>query len=116
IATANLKDALALRRLAFFDLAPTVQGSAGYTDSLLSKAAAPPGTSRILRQNELYDAGFDATWEIDLFGGVRRSVQAANAGLAATEATRLDVVVSVVAEVIRNDFDLRGQQDHLAVD
>src|SRR5436309_325399 len=115
IATANLKEARALRRLAVFDLAPTVQGSAGYADFLLSKAAAPPGTPRNLRQSELYDAGFDATWEIDLFGRVRRSVQAANAGLAATEATRLDVLVSVVAEVARNYFELRGQQNQLAV-
>src|SRR5437660_73226 len=115
IATANLKEARALRRLAVFDLAPTVQGSAGYSDFLLSKAAAPPGTPRNLRQSELYDAGFDATWEIDLFGRVRRSVQAANAGLAATEATRLDVLVSVVAEVARNYFELRGQQNQLAV-
>src|SRR5437899_2668928 len=115
IATANLKEARALRRLAVFDLAPTVQGSAGYSDFLLSKAAAPPGTPRHLRQSELYDAGFDATWEIDLFGRVRRSVQAANAGLAATEATRLDVLVSVVAEVARNYFELRGQQNQLAV-
>src|ERR1043166_4223181 len=70
IATANLKEARALRRLAVFDLAPTVQGSASYSDFLLSKAAAPPGTPRNLRQSELYDAGFDATWEIDLFGRV----------------------------------------------
>jgi multidrug efflux system outer membrane protein len=115
IATANLKEARALRRLAVFDLAPTVQGSASYSDFLLSKAAAPPGTPRILRQSELYDAGFDATWEIDLFGRVLRSVQAANAGLAATEATRLDVLVSVVAEVARNYFELRGAQNQLAV-
>ena len=115
IATANLKEARALRQLAVFDLAPTVQGSASYSDFLLSKAAAPPGTPRNLRQSELYDAGFDATWEIDLFGRVRRSVQAANAGLAATEATRLDVLVSVVAEVVRSYFELRGQQNQLAV-
>ena len=115
IATANLKEARALRRLAVFDIAPTVRGSAGYSDFLLSKAAAPPGTPRNLRQSELYDAGFDATWEIDIFGRVRRSIQAANAGLAATEANRLDVLVSVVAEVARNYFELRGAQNQLAV-
>src|SRR5258708_15544872 len=79
IATANLQEARALRRLAIFDLAPTVQANAGYADSLLSKAAAVPGTPRNLRQSELYDASFDATWELDLFGRVRRSVQAATA-------------------------------------
>src|SRR5258706_5499976 len=102
IATANLKESRALRRLATFDLAPTVQANAGYANSLLSKAAAPPGTPRSAREGEIYDASFDATSELDLFERVRRSVQAANAGLAVAEATRLDVLVSVTAEVARN--------------
>src|SRR5207249_273720 len=115
IATANLKEARALRRLAAFDLAPTVQANAGYANSLLSKAAALPGTPRSAREGELYDASFDATWELDLFGRVRRSVQAANAQLGSVEATRLDVLVSVTAEVARNDVELRGAQNQLAV-
>ncbi len=115
IATANLKEARALRRLTTFDLAPTVQANAGYANSLLSKAAAPPGTPRDAREMEFYDASFDATWELDLFGRVRRSVQAANAQLASVEANRLDVLVSVTAEVARNYFELRGLQNQLAV-
>jgi len=115
IATANLKEARALRRLTTFDLAPTVVGNAGYANSLLSKAAAPPGTPRDARQGEFYDASFDATWELDLFGRVRRSVQAANAQVGSVEATRLDVLVSVTAEVARNYFELRGLQNQLAV-
>src|SRR5882672_6651322 len=115
IATANLKEARALRRLTTFDLAPTVQANAGYANSLLSKAAAPPNTPRSAREGELYDAGFDATWELDLFGRVRRSVQAAGAQAAAVEATRLDVLVSVTSEIARNYFELRGLQNQLAV-
>src|SRR5437867_1912693 len=115
IATANLKGARALRRLTTYDLAPTVQGNAGYQNSLLSKSAAPPGVSRGNREFELYDASFDATWELDLFGRVRRSVQAADAQFSATEATRLDVLVSVTAEVARNYLELRGLQNQLAV-
>src|SRR5437867_8988179 len=115
IATANLKEARALRRLTTFDLAPTVQANAGYANFLLSKAAAPPATPRDAREGEIYDASFDATWELDLFGRVGRSVQAANAGLAAADATRLDVLVTVTAEVARNYFELRGLQNQLAV-
>ena len=115
IAAANLKEARALRRLTTFDLAPTVQGNAGYQNGLLSKSAALPGASRGDREFELYDASFDATWELDLFGRVRRSVQAANAQLGSVEATRLDVLVSVTAEVARNYFELRGLQNQLAV-
>jgi multidrug efflux system outer membrane protein len=69
IATANLKEARALRRLATFDLAPTVQANAGYANTLLSKAAAP-NVPRRAREIELYDASFDATWELDFFGRV----------------------------------------------
>lgn len=115
IATANLKESRALRRLTTFDLAPTVQANAGYANSLLSKAAAPPGAPRAARETEFYDAGFDATWELDLFGRVRRLVQAARASLAVAEATRLDTLVSVTAEVARNYFELRGLQNQLAV-
>ncbi len=115
IATANLKEARALRRLSAFDLVPTVQGNGGYTKQLLSKVAAPPGTPRDAREGEFFDASFDATWELDLFGRVRRSVQAANAGLGAAEATRQDVLVSVTSEIARNYFELRGLQNQLDV-
>jgi multidrug efflux system outer membrane protein len=115
IATANLKEARALRHLTTYDLAPTVQANAGYEHALLSKAAAFPGASRGAREFDLYDASFDATWELDLFGRVRRSVQAAAAQFSATEATRLDVQVSVTAEVARNYLELRGLQNQLAV-
>ena len=114
IATANVKEARALRRLTTFDLAPTVQANAGYENGLLSKAALP-GATRGARESELYDASFDATWELDLFGRVRRSVQAANAQLGSADATRLDVLVTVTAEVARNYFELRGLQNQLAV-
>src|SRR5262245_61842644 len=115
IATANLQEARALRRLAKFDLVPTVTANAGYANALLSKAAAAPGTPRNFREGEFYDIGFDAFWELDLFGRVRRSVQAANARTESVEATLLDVLVSVTAEVARNYFELRGLQNQLAV-
>ncbi|HTI69163.1 MAG TPA: efflux transporter outer membrane subunit [Candidatus Limnocylindria bacterium] len=115
IATANLREARALRRLATFDLAPTVQANGSYANSLLSQAAALPGTPRDARQIEFYDAGFDATWELDLFGRVRRSVEASNAQLGAADANRLDVLVSVTSEVARNYFELRGLQNRLGV-
>src|SRR5213075_210458 len=64
---------------------------------------------------EFYDASFDATWELDFFGRVRRSVQAAQAQVGSVEASRLDLLVSVTAEVARNYFELRGLQNQLAV-
>ncbi|HXU78426.1 MAG TPA: TolC family protein, partial [Methylomirabilota bacterium] len=111
IAAANVKEARALRRLTTFDLAPTVQANGSYANTLLSKTAALPGTPRSAREFEFYDAGFDATWELDFFGRVRRTVQAASAQLGRAEANRLDVLVSVTAEVARNYFELRGSQN-----
>ncbi len=114
IATANLLEARALHRFTQYDLAPVFNGEAGYTHSLYS-TAFEPGVARDARNIELYDAGFDATWELDLFGHVRRSVQAALAEVQAAEAVRRDVEVSLISEVARNYFELRGAQNQLAV-
>ena len=114
IATANLREARALRREAQFDLLPVPQGTAGYTDTRYSQAFEP-GVARGLRDIELYDVGFDATWELDFFGRVRRSVQAATAEVQAAAATRRDVMVTLISEVARNYFELRGTQTELAV-
>ena len=59
--------------------------------------------------------GFDAAWEIDLFGHVRRSVEAARADLGAERAHYRDAEVTVAAEVARNYFELRGAQRRLEV-
>ena len=114
IATANLLEARALRRQAQFDLLPTPAANAGYTHSLYSQAFEP-GVPRNLRELELYDAGFDATWELDFFGRVRRSVEATTDEMQAAEANRRDVEVSLISEVARNYFELRGAQEELAV-
>ena len=71
------------------------------------------GSSRI--DAESYSLGFDATWEVDLFGHVRRSVEAARADLGAQQAGLRDAQVTVAAEVARNYFELRGTQKRLDV-
>ncbi|HEX4183291.1 MAG TPA: efflux transporter outer membrane subunit [Caulobacteraceae bacterium] len=63
----------------------------------------------------LYSAGFDATWEIDLFGGVRRSVEAAKATEEATEWARRDAQVSLLAEVANDYMTLRALQARIAI-
>ena len=75
--------------------------------------AIPGFTDEPVRINT-YRAGFDAFWEIDLFGRVRSAIRAASA-TAAGEAALEDVRVSVAAEVARNYFELRGLQQQLAV-
>lgn len=118
-ATARLKQARALRRERLFDFLPSVLGSGSYTNnrqSLGTFAAQglPPGLA-IRRDTELFDVGFDATWELDLFGRVRRRNESARAAAQAANASRNQVVLSVIAEVARNYFELRGAQDQLTV-
>ncbi|HEY0584925.1 MAG TPA: efflux transporter outer membrane subunit [Pseudoduganella sp.] len=58
----------------------------------------------------LYQAGFDAAWELDLWGRVRRSVQAADAGMAEASSVLRDVQLAVQLEVARNYYELRAAQ------
>ena len=114
IAQANLREARALRRESQFDFGPVVNGDAAYTHQLSSQDAVF-GFPRNLREIELYDVGFDATWELDVFGHVRRAVEANSAMVQAAEANRRDLEVILTGEVARNYFELRGAQNELAV-
>ncbi|WP_120296410.1 efflux transporter outer membrane subunit [Paraburkholderia sp. BL23I1N1] len=62
---------------------------------------------------QLYTAGFDATWEIDLFGGTRRAIEAASADAEAVDADLADTQVSLAAEVAQTYVELRDQQTRL---
>jgi NodT family efflux transporter outer membrane factor (OMF) lipoprotein len=62
-----------------------------------------------------YQVGFDATWEIDLFGGIRRSVEAARAQTAAQVWNRRDSEVSLTAEVASDYLAYRGLQRRAAI-
>jgi NodT family efflux transporter outer membrane factor (OMF) lipoprotein len=59
--------------------------------------------------------GFDAQWELDFFGGVRRAVEAADAIVESEEENNRDVLVTVLGEVARNYIELRANQKQLAV-
>src|SRR5271170_5403205 len=94
-----------------FDYAPHVQLDGSYSHFDEQQPGFGPA-----RVNAQFDSlGFDAAWEIDLFGHVRRSVEAARADLGAERANYQDVQVTVAAEVARNYFELRGAQKRLLV-
>lgn len=93
------------------DYAPHVQLQGSYSRS--DEQQPGFGTNRYNIQSD--SLGFDATWEIDLVGRVRRSVEAARADLGAERANYRDAQVTVAAEVARNYFELRGAQKRLAV-
>jgi multidrug efflux system outer membrane protein len=94
-----------------FDYAPHVQAGAAYSHA--DEQQPGFGPTRISSQSD--SLGFDAAWEIDLFGRVRRSVEAARDDLDAERANYQDAQVTVAAEVARNYFGLRGAQKRLAV-
>jgi NodT family efflux transporter outer membrane factor (OMF) lipoprotein len=60
-------------------------------------------------------AGFAASWEIDLFGGYRRAIEAGKYDIEAAAAARNAVLISVVADVARNYVDMRGLQARRAI-
>jgi multidrug efflux system outer membrane protein len=76
---------------------------------------AIPGFSDRPRKLTTYQVGFDAFWELDLFGRIRSEVRAASANAEGFEAEADNVRVSVAAEVARNYFEVRGLQQQLAV-
>lgn len=113
-ADARLKEARTARIGQLFDFLPTVTGKASGSALRQSRGGVPPGTP-VTRNYDLYEAGFDASWELDLFGRGRRYRQSVVAAEQAAEALRGGVRLSVVAELARNYFELRGAQNQLAV-
>jgi len=67
------------------------------------------------RYQSLYDVGVSASWEIDLFGGLRRSAEAATAEAQAAEAGRLGTRISVAADAADAYLRIRGDQVRIAV-
>ena len=63
----------------------------------------------------IYQYGFDSTWELDLWGKVRRSVEAADANVTASAEARRDTLLSSLAEVARDYLQLRGTQTRLQI-
>jgi NodT family efflux transporter outer membrane factor (OMF) lipoprotein len=114
IAQSRLSSARASRRLASYDLVPTITGTGSSQRQQFSIAQTPGVTSQLPGQ-QLWDVGFDASWEVDMFGRVGRSVKAQSALAESSGYGLEDVQVTVAAEVARTYFDLRGAQRQLAV-
>ena len=98
-AESQLRQARAARGIAASANLPSLQASG------LAESGEVNGVS-----SASASAGLDASWELDVFGGTRRGVEAAQADLEATEEARRDVLVSVLAEVALNYVDLRTLQ------
>jgi len=115
-AEARIRQARAARGIAASGLGPAVDAGGSFQRS------RSPGRTDNWRQGETrgvvsntYDAGFDAGWELDVFGGIRRGIEAADADLQAAEEDRRDVLVTLTAEVARNYIELRSFQQRIEI-
>ncbi|WBO22669.1 efflux transporter outer membrane subunit [Sphingomonas abietis] len=124
-AGAQLRQARAQYKQARAALFPTlnVNGSGGRT-ALLGKGqstfiATPGGTGGTSFATEgsynQVNAGLDAAYEVDLFGGVRRSIEAAKGDYASSAETLRDTQRTIVAEVALDYIDARSAQERLAI-
>lgn len=112
-AEARLAETRALSGLTRYALFPTVTAA---TDANRSRASnEDPFVPRGLGTTETYRAGFDATWELDLFGGLRNPSRAIRARTEANAAELRSVRISMVAETAQAYFALRGAQRRLAL-
>jgi NodT family efflux transporter outer membrane factor (OMF) lipoprotein len=71
--------------------------------------------SRKLNAFDVYQVGFDASWEIDLWGKVRRSVESSSASVEASAEARRAILLTNLAEVARDYIELRGNQTQIRI-
>jgi NodT family efflux transporter outer membrane factor (OMF) lipoprotein len=119
VAQARLRQARAIRGVRAADLGPEVDVAGSALRQLQSRNqpffGALPLPPNFPFEYNVYQAGFDASWEIDLFGGKRRALEAASAEWEGAIETRNDAMVSLQAEVARNYVELRGGQQRLEI-
>lgn len=116
-ASARIDEARALRDRAAGQQLPAVSAGASVNRRRQSEnGPLPVGSIPGLDASQtIYDAGFDAAWELDLFGANRRALEGASARLQATEAEAQGVRMRIVAEVARTWFEATGAREELLV-
>jgi len=111
LAGARIRQARAARGAGAADLWPGVDASASYTRSRSPGGPANGGGSG----QDLFQAGLDAAWELDFFGGTRRNIEALDADWSAAVEDRRDVLVTLVSDVGLSYITLRGLQQQIVI-
>jgi NodT family efflux transporter outer membrane factor (OMF) lipoprotein len=137
-AALRLRESRAALGVAEAALLPTAEGTAAYSRQQLSKkgvlslagngtATTPAsstagagvvpnsGSTGIFAPFNLYQAGFDASWEIDFWGHARRGIESAEASATAAREAQRDVLVRALAELARDYMQLRGVQVNIEI-
>ncbi len=122
LAEARIHEARATRQIEAAPLWPELDATGSFSRTLQSQnefqssgVSLPAGSVVSNQPTNLYEAGFDASWEIDVFGGTRRSVESAQDSLEASLYDRNDVLLTLLGEVASGYIDLRSYQAQLEV-
>lgn len=111
-AKAKIREARASYRQSVGTLLPSADGSGSATRNRVSATSAGTTASETYSQ---YQSGFDASWELDLFGANRRGVEAASYGLDASEEELRSTLLTLVGDVTSNYVQARGYQARIAL-
>ncbi|MGI2036102.1 efflux transporter outer membrane subunit [Rhizobium panacihumi] len=112
VAKARVREARATLGQETGKLAPSLETSSRVNRTKTSETAAVANTDNVFTQ---YQSGFDVSWEIDLFGGKRRGVEAAKYGLDAAEEELRNTLLVLVGDVASNYVQVRAAQARLAL-
>src|SRR5260370_19911594 len=116
IALARIREERAYLVISRAGLYPSIDTSGYYTRQRYS-ANTPFGffPQVLPRDEKIYEAGFDVSWELDVFGGIRRGVEASKADLAASIENARDVRVTLLAEAARDYVAVRALERRLQI-
>jgi outer membrane protein, multidrug efflux system len=109
LAQARLRQARSQRGVVVGGPLPAVNGAASYQRN------RPAGAGALVHEQNLFQTGLDAAWELDAFGGIRRNVESADASIMAAQESIRDVQVSLAAEVALDYVLLRGYQQQIVI-
>lgn len=126
LAEARIRQARTQRRVTASAAFPTLDATGSYSRIKRGSgfstfgAGAISGTSGFVGAGssgafDLFQTGLDASWEIDVFGGVRRAVEAANANIAASQENLNDAIVTLLGELATDYFQIRGSQRRIEI-
>lgn len=115
-AATHVEQSLAVRSTVTADEMPSLDATGGYSYARNSAQGLTDISGHDGKSNySVWDTGLNASWELDLWGRVRRSVEVANANVEISEEDQHAALVSILSETARDYIELRGTQNSLKI-
>ncbi len=108
----NINKSRSLSQISLSSTLPEINADAGFDRSKFSNSNSSNNSGNI---RNLYDVNFDASWELDIFGGNRRHLEAADARIGQAIASYDNVMLSTLSDVARNYYEARGYQKRIKI-